>query len=290
MERPHLLGSVIGLGAIVVSLLIIVAITRHPASVQGDGMRLLWLNICLLIAYAATAVWLSRQSAPGVILSASVGVKFGILLGCVHIANHLSEILVVDRPFVFIIAPVFLMVALFGVAGSIGWACTRSLMSAFIADMACAVVGILVALIAAFLLNLTFEQQVASQLKGAFASSGLNDPTDFLVRNMLQAASEGLIRMPLLAILLSFVIAIVNTFLGRLSRRIVYAVTFVVPIMFVMGAAILWYADSITRSARPPFILLGVALTGVALASAHAIWSALGRTRRRPVSQMTKMA
>jgi hypothetical protein len=268
----------------------IVAITRHPASLQGDGMRLLWFNICLLLAYAAAAFWLSRQSAPGVISSARVGLKFGVLLGGVHAANHLSEMLIVDRPFVCIIAPIFLMIALFGVTGSVGWAFTRSFRSAFIAAMACAMVGMLSALIAAFILNLTFEQQAASQLKGAFALSGLNDPTDFLVRNMLQAASEGLMRMPLLASLPSVVVAVVNPLLSKLSRRVVLALTYVLPILFMLGGALLWYADSMTRSARPPFIMLGVALTGVALSSAPAIWSTLSRTRHRPVSQTNKMA
>src|SRR5262245_41720488 len=137
-----------------------------------------------------------------------------------------------------------------------------------------------------FLLNLTFEQKAALQLKGAFALSSMNNPEDFLVRNMLQATSEGLIRMPLLAVLLSFVGAVINAFIKMLSRRIVLVVTFIIPIMFVAGALALWYADSLNRSARPPFILSGVALAGVALSSAHAILSALRRTRCRTANQM----
>lgn len=290
MERQHLLGSAIGLGVLVVFLLIIVAVTRHPASVQGDGIWLLWLDIGLLVAYATTAFWLWRQSSPGAILSASVGVKIGILLGCVHVANHLLEFLVVNRPFVLIITPVFLMLALFGAAGSVGWERTRSLVLALIAGTSCAVVGILIALIAAFLLNLTFEKSAALQLKGAFALSGMNDSRDFLVRNMLQATSEGLMRMPLLAILLSFVGTVINVSVSMVSRRIVFAVTFIIPIMFTAGAVVLWYADSIDRSARPPFIMTGVALAGVALSSAHAIWSALRRTRHRTANLMTEAA
>src|SRR5215813_471794 len=236
MKRQHLLGSMIGLGVLVVFLLIIVAVTRHPASVQGDGTRLLWLDIVLLVAYAAAAFWLWRQSSPGVILSASVGAKIGILLGCVHVANHLLEFLAVDRPFVLIITPVFLMLALFGAAGSAGWERTRSLVLAIIAGTSCAVVGILIALSAAFVLNLTFEKNAALQLKGAFALSGMNDLGDFLVRNMLQATSEGLIRMPLLAVLLSFVGTVINAFVSRVSRQTVFAVTFIIPIMFMAGA------------------------------------------------------
>src|SRR5262245_35822752 len=80
MKRQHLLGSIIGLGVLVVFLLILVAITRHPASIQGDSIRLLWLDSGLLVAYAAAAFWLWRQSSPGASLSASVGMKFGGLL------------------------------------------------------------------------------------------------------------------------------------------------------------------------------------------------------------------
>jgi len=75
----HLLGSTIGLGVLVVFLLIMVAVTRHPGSVQGDGIWLLWLDSGLLAAYAATAFWLWKQSSPRVTLATSVGMKFGAL-------------------------------------------------------------------------------------------------------------------------------------------------------------------------------------------------------------------
>jgi len=47
-----------------------------------------------------------------------------------------------------------LMLALFGAAGSVGWERARSLVLALIAGVSRAVLGILIALIAAFLLNL----------------------------------------------------------------------------------------------------------------------------------------
>ena len=46
-----------------------------------------------------------------------------------------------------------------------------------------------------------------------------------------------------------------------------------------VGAAALVHADSLERAARPPFVMTGVALAGLAPCGAHPIWSALRRTR-----------
>ncbi len=77
------------------------------------------------------------------------------------------------------------------------------MMQAVIAGMSCAVVSTLIALCAAFGLNLAFEARAESRLHQAFAASGMDDPGAFLVRTMLVAASEALVRMPAFALVLS---------------------------------------------------------------------------------------
>ena len=48
--------------------------------------------------------------------------------------------------------------------------------------------------------------------------------------------------------------------------------------MLVTGVAALSYANSLERAARPPFVMAGVLLAGIAVSFAHPIWSALRRT------------
>jgi hypothetical protein len=114
----------------------------------------------------------------------------------------------------------------------------------------------------------------------AFAASGMDDPGAFLVSNTLEATAEGLVRMPILAVFLSFIGAITNAWISGASRRIALLAACLVPFMFVIGAAALAHADSLERGARPPFVMTGVAFAGFALCGAHPIWSALRRARQ----------
>ena len=123
--------------------------------------------------------------------------------------------------------------------------------------------------------NLLFAARVDWQLHEAFAASGMLDQAGFRVRNILEASSEILVHMPILAICLAFTGAVTQAWMSRESRHaLVLTARFLAPIVFALGAAALWHANSIERAARPPFVLSGVLLTGVALCAAYPIWSA----------------
>jgi hypothetical protein len=85
--------------------------------------------------------------------------------------------------------------------------------------------------------------------------------------------------MPIFAVFLSFIGAVANAWISRASRRIALVAACFTPFMFLAGAAALWHADSLARAARPPFVMIGVALAGLALCAGHPIWSALRHTR-----------
>jgi hypothetical protein len=108
----------------------------------------------------------------------------------------------------------------------------------------------------------------------------MSDPGAFLLRNSLEAASEGLVRMPVFALIFSLIGALANAWIIRLPPNAVLASVWIAPILLVTGAAALLYANSLQRSARPPFVMAGVLLAGVALSAAHPIWSALRRSRQ----------
>jgi len=94
-----MLGSATVVGVLVVLLLIAVGVERHPASVQGTGSGLLWMDVALLLTYGIAALWVWHQSRPEVSISVSVGSQVGVLLGAVHVANHVLESYVPVRPF-----------------------------------------------------------------------------------------------------------------------------------------------------------------------------------------------
>lgn len=279
-RRCHMLAGTSILGVLIVLLLIAVGIVRHPSSVQDAASGLLRMDIALLLAYGIAGVWLWFQRDPEVTVSARVGAQLGVLLGAVYVSNHIVESFLPHRPFILVISPIFLMLALLGAVGSKACERTHSLVMAVIAGVWCAIVGMLILLCVVYSVSLAFERNAELQMHDLFVASGMTDPGVFLVRNMLEAASEGLVRMPIFCVILSLVGAISNALLSRASRGNLLVAACVTPIMFVAGAATLWHADSLVRASRPPFIMTGVALAGLALCAAHPLWSALRHLRK----------
>jgi len=288
MRRQHMLGCAIILGTGLVLSLVVVGVMHHPASVQGSGSDLLRMDVALLLVYgiAGVVVWKQRAGSPNT-AAAIVGAQIGLLLGAVQIANHLIEAFVPIRPFVLVIGPVLLMLALLGTAGAAAWERTRSLVLAVTGGVWCAIVATLITLSFAISFNLFFAARVDWQLREAFAVSGMIDPGGFRVRNILESSSEILVRMPLFAICLAFAGAVIHAWMSRESRRIAIAASILAPLVFAMGASALWHANAIERAARPPFVMSGVLLSGVALCAAYPIWSILrgsGRITRGSVN------
>jgi hypothetical protein len=280
MHRQQILGSGIILGAILVLLLVAVGVLQHRASAQGSGIGLLWTDVALLVVYGFAGMIVWKQRSPSAINAAMVGAQIGLVVGAVQIANHLIEAFVPTRPFLLVISPVLLTLALLGTAGAAAWERTGSLVLAVISGVCCAIVATLITLSFAISFNLLFAARVDWQLREAFAASGMIDRAGFRVRNILEASSEILIRMPLLVICLAFAAAIIQAWMSRESRRaLVLAAIFLTPFVFALGAVALWHANAIERAARPPFVLSGVLLSGIALCAAYPIWSAFHGSR-----------
>lgn len=274
MHRQQIVGSGMVLGTILVLSLIAAGVTEHRASAQGSGVRLLWADIALLLVYGFAGILVWKQRSRSAITAATVGAQIGLLVGAAAIANHLIEVFVTARPFVLIISPVLLTLALLGTAGAAAWERTGSLLLAVIGGVCCAIVATLITLCFAISFNLLFAARLDWQLREAFATSGMIDRAGFRVRNILEASSEILIRMPLLAICLAFAGAVIHAWMRRESRRSLrLGARFLAPIVFAVGAAALWHANAIERAGRPPFVLSGVLLTGVSLCAAYPIWS-----------------
>jgi len=281
MHRQQMLGAGITLGTILVLSLIAIGVLQHRVSAQGSGVGLLWTEIALLVVYAFAGMLVWNQRSSGAIAAAMVGAHLGLVVGAVGIANHLIEAFVPARPFILIIIPVLITLALLGMAGAVAWERTRSLVLAVIGGVCCAIVATLITLCFAISFNLLFAARVDWQLRDAFAASGMVDQPAFRIRNILESSSEILLRMPLLSVCLAVTGAVIQAWMSRESRRaLVLAAEIVTPIAFAVGATALWHANLVERAARPPFVLSGLVLTGVALCAAYPVWSALyGSTR-----------
>jgi len=276
MHRQKLLGSGIILVAILVSSLVATGVLLHRESARGSGVGLFWRDVTLLAVYGSAGVFVWRQRSPAAVAATMIGAQIGLLIGAVAIANHLIEAFVLARPFFLVISPVLLTLALLSMAGAAAWECTDSLTLAVIGGVCCAIVATLITLCFAISFNLTFAARVDWQLREAFVASGMIDRAAFRMKNILEASSEILVGMPLVATCLAFSGAVLQAWMSRESRRaLVLGARFLAPICFAAGATALWRANAIERAARPPFVLSGVLLTGVALSAAYPIWSHL---------------
>ena len=112
MHRQQILGSGIILGTILVLSLIAAGVMQHRASAQDSGIGLLWTDVALLVIYGFAGMIVWKQRSPSAITAAMVGAQIGLVVGAVQIANHLIEAFVPTRPFVLIISPVLLTLAL----------------------------------------------------------------------------------------------------------------------------------------------------------------------------------
>jgi hypothetical protein len=276
LARDRTRGGPAILGSSLVILLVIVSVGRHPASL---GIGLLTTDLALLSANAAFSVWVCRQRSGAVRFALTAGAHSGIVLGLVLIASHATEWFGIlgSRPAALFrgIGSVLLMLALLGTAGSAAWQRTRSRTLAAAAGLWCGTVAVLMLLSFAFTLNLVFERHATAWLHESFAASGMSDAGAYVVRNALKAASEILVRIPIAALVLAICASVSTAWITKWPRPVtIFAASFT-PLLFVAGVACLWYLDSLARADRPPFVLAGLMMTGIALSGAHPLWLSL---------------
>lgn len=285
-RRPTAAGAVL-VGVLLVISLFLISIWRHPGSIEVAGRRFFVMDVALLLLCAVIAVCAGLQRSERFAMALGVGASLGYALGLVHIAHHLVEFL---SPFTGPMASfalgaghVLLALALFAVAGTAAWERTRSVGLAVAAAVWSAMVSVLILVAFAFALQLAFESQAQAGLQEPFRASGMKDAGAFLVKNSLEAASEGFVRFPVLAFFMALAGALASAWMSCRARGYALVAAWLAPLMFAAGALSLWHANSLERSLRPPFVMLGLLSTGISLAVMPATWSAL----RRPTLQRT---
>jgi hypothetical protein len=270
--KDRTLGGPAVLGSLLVLLLMLVSIGRHPSSLGGG---LLIMDLALLSSYGAFSAWVWRRRCPEERKALSAGAQTGVILGVVLIASHAIEWFALDATraaqLVRGAGSALLMLGLLGAAGSAAWQRTRSTLLAVIAGLWCGSSAVVILLSFALTLNLAFEAHAASWLHEAFVASGMTDSGAFVVRNSLEAASEILVRVPIAALVFAFSGGVSNAWMIKQPRRLAVWAAWFTSLFFVAGAAALWHADSLDRAARPPLVMAGLLTAGIALCGAHPI-------------------
>lgn len=152
---------------------------RDAASRENSRLsRLAWFrtDLTLLLLYGLAGILAWRQEFLGAITAALVGAQIGLLAGAVQVANQLIEAFVPARPFVLVISPVSLTLALLGAAGAASWEGSKSPPQALVAGLYCAVVAVLITLGFAISFSLLLTGRVDWQVREAFAASGMTGP------------------------------------------------------------------------------------------------------------------
>ncbi len=269
-------------GSLFVILLVIISVARHPASL---GTGLLITDIALLLGYGTFSVWVWRQRSGTVRYALSAGVQSGIVLGLVLVASHATEWigLFESRQTAVIrgAGSVLLMLGLLCAAGSAAWGRTRSAALAVTAGLWCGAIAVLILLSFALILNFAFEKHATVWLYQAFVASGMSDAGAYVVRNSLESASEILIQVPIAALVLSIGASVSSAWITKWPRSVAMFAASFTPVIFFVGVALLWYADSLARVARPPYVMAGLIMAGVTLCGAYPLWSSLHRARQK---------
>lgn len=280
--KDRTFGGFAVLGSLFVLLLTIVSVGRHPA---GLGSGLFIMDIGLLSAYTVFSIWGWRQRRPEVRDALASGAQAGMILGLVLISSHAIEWFGLDQKSRTVLfargaGSTLLMLGLLAAAGSAAWQRTRSIKLSVIAGSWCGSLGTMVLLSFALTLNFAFEAQSVAWLHEAFVASGMHDPGAFVVRNALESESEILVRLPIAGLALSLAGGFANAWIMPRSRSVLLLSASIISLVFMAGAISLWYAGSLPRPARPPFVMAGVLAACLAVCSAHPIWSSLSHKRR----------
>jgi len=255
---------------------------RFPASLGSDGFPRAVATgaaflFCLLASrYAARVTSAAARSA------LRSGAAAGVVLGTAAILGHTLEVFAALHPPIPAVLGVGMWGLMFLVLGGTSAATYRRLESGALGILSSvwgAMISAVTTVVFAFLVGLSFMARMQQVLAGAFSASGMTDGRAFVIRNMLDGASSHLLIAPAVAALAGSASVATCFLLKPVGRRTAAALAACALAVLVGGVTSLRYASSLERSARPPYVMLGLLGLGVALTSAWPLVAAMRGSR-----------
>jgi len=237
-----------------------------------------------LLLYAAPSQWIKRSPSDQIRSAFRRGISFGAVLGAAALVGHTFEVfaaLVPPLPAILGVGMWGLMFLLFGLASAETYRREESIALGIAASIWAALISAVITIVFAFTVGLLFMPQMQRVLAGAFAVSGMKDERAFVIRNMLDGASTHLLIAPAVAVLAGAASGIACYVLKPIRRPTAAALALCAVLVFAGGVGALRFASSLERSARPPFVMLGLLSLGVTLTSAGPVFAAIRDPKRR---------
>ena len=261
--------------AVLVLSLFVIGVTLHPESIGDTGSSLLIMDIIIVLIMGFAGVWVVRQRNSKVNISLSIGAIAGFVLGIINIAHHFAEFFtpISGRTGLFILGAghMLLIAAILCIAGSAAQERTDSIVLAVAAGLWAAMLSVLILIAFGLSSNLLFESHAILQMQGSFLGSRMRDSGAFIIRNALESASEGLLRLPVMGLILSTAGGLTNKWMSHRTHRAAIIIAWFIPFLFALGVLLLWHAESLERAARPPFIMFGLLFTGISLTGVYPV-------------------
>ena len=259
-------------GIVMTFALMAFGVLRFPASIKNGGLTSVSGSCLALLAYAAIFEWVRRTSTRTVQTAMNDGAKFGAVIAVIAIINHSLEEFANLQPPIPAILGVGMwgaMFLLFGGASSLTCRKTASLWLGVLASVSSALVSTIGTIIFAFSTGLMFMPHMEHFLAPAFAASGMTDPSAFVIRNMFDSALAHLFVAPVAAVIVGIASGMVCAILRSARRETAIGLGLLNVGLFAVGVASLQWASAMERSARPPFVMLGLCALGISLASVY---------------------
>ena len=267
--------------AVVISLLLY-SLLLFPESLEHGEYTNFLITATALLVYGLISFWVYRTKPEPLRLSLSQGARLGVLLGVIEIINHSLETFASLDQSISAILGVSMWGLMFLVFGSVGSAIYKRFSSfrlSIISSIWCALVSTVMILLFGFLTSLIFMSRYEEILNGDFIQSGLSNPKAFVILNTINSAASHVILAPLTAVLFGFGGGLAFKILGSIQKKIAIVFAASDLLLVVVGVWSIQLANSLSRSDRPPFILVGLVSIGIAMVCIYPIFSAL-KTRK----------
>jgi hypothetical protein len=251
---------------------------RFPDSLGRGGFTQAVVTGAALLAYLLTSRYATRLSSAAGRGALRSGAGAGLVLGTAGVLGHTLEVFATLHPPIPALLGVGMWGLMFLVLGGISAETYRreeSIALGILSSVWGALISAVTAVVFAFLVGLLFMARMQQVLAGAFALSGMTEGRAFVIRNMLDGASSHLLIAPAVAVLAGSASVTTSYFLKSVRRRTAAALAACALTALVGGVTSLRFASSLERSARPPFVLLGLLGLGVGLTSAGPLLAAI---------------